>query len=46
MLIYSASKEDHKQHLRKIFLVLKNNQLFANQKEDRISGTFDILVQG
>ena len=33
IIIYSKSLEEHKQHLKVIFQVLRDNKLYINQKE-------------
>ncbi len=33
-MIYSKFKEEHKEHLRAIFEILRNNKLFVEKKND------------
>jgi len=42
ILVYSKNLEDHLSHLREVFLVLKNNSLFANS--DKCTFCVDIIV--
>lgn len=39
ILVYSASEEDHEQHLRTVLQILRDNKLFAKYKCLVVGGT-------
>ena len=44
ILVYNKGEDDHKEHLRAILALLKENQLFANKKKCTFSQTLIIFA--